>query len=116
MTIGEALRASTDELERAGVDSPRLDAELLLAHALGFSRAELYAHTERALTEADAARMQKLVERRRRREPLAYVLGEWGFRRLTLRTDPRALAWSRWRPPLGPPGARSSTNRSWVSG
>jgi release factor glutamine methyltransferase len=91
VTIGEALRASADELERAGVDSPRLDAELLLGHALGLARIDLYAHGDRPLTAAEAAKSHELVERRRRREPLAYVLGEWGFRRLTLRTDARAL-------------------------
>jgi release factor glutamine methyltransferase len=85
------LRASTAYLERKGVDTPRLDAELLLGHALGLSRLELYTAHDRPLDagELDAARA--LVERRGRREPLAYVLGEWGFRRLTLKTDARAL-------------------------
>jgi release factor glutamine methyltransferase len=91
VTIGEALRASTDELERAGVDSPRLDAELLLGRALRLSRLGLYAQADRSLTDVEAATTRGLIERRYRREPLAYVLGEWGFRRLTLRTDPRAL-------------------------
>jgi release factor glutamine methyltransferase len=91
VTLGEALRASADKLERAGVDSPRLDAELLSSKALGLSRLELYAQHERRLVDAEAAAILELVERRRRREPLAYVLGEWGFRRLTLKTDARAL-------------------------
>ena len=76
---------------RKGVDTPRLDAELLLAQALGLSRLELYTQHDRPLTEAERAAARALVERRGRREPLAYVLGEWGFRRLTLRTDARAL-------------------------
>ena len=75
-------RASTST--RKGVDSPRLDAELLLAQALGLSRLELYTQHDRPLTEAERAAARALVERRGRREPLAYVLGEWGFRRLTL--------------------------------
>ena len=74
-----------------GVDSPRLDAELLLAHALGLSRLELYTQHDRPLTEAERASARELVERRGRREPLAYVLGEWGFRRLDAR-DRRARA------------------------
>jgi release factor glutamine methyltransferase len=91
VTIGEVLRAATDYLERKGVDSPRLDAELLLAHALGLSRLELYTQHDRPLMDGERAAARMLVERRGRREPLAYILGEWGFRRLTLRTDSRAL-------------------------
>ena len=83
----EALRAAEERLARAGVDSPRVDAELLVAHALGVSRTELYAEPER-----DApAGLEPLLRRREAREPLAYLLGEWGFRRLTLRVDWRAL-------------------------
>ena len=91
MTLGEVLRAATEYLERKGVDSPRLDAELLLAHALGLTRIELYTQHDRPLSEDERAAARTLVERRGNREPLAYVLGEWGFRQLTLRTDARAL-------------------------
>jgi len=91
VTLAEALGSAAEYLERKGVDSPRLDAELLLAHALGLTRLELYAGRDRTLTEAERAGVRELVERRGRREPLAYVLGEWGFRRLTLKTDARAL-------------------------
>ena len=91
MILGDVLRLSADYLAGKGVESPRLDAELLLGKALGLSRLDLYLHHDRPLTgpERDAAR--ELVRRRGEREPLAYVLGEWGFRRLTLRTDRRAL-------------------------
>ncbi len=91
MTVGEVLRRSTEHLAERGSPTPRLDAELLLAAALGLSRVELYMGIDRTLTtpELDAARA--LVARRSRREPLQYVLGEWGFRRLTLSVDPRAL-------------------------
>jgi release factor glutamine methyltransferase len=91
VTVRDVLRAATEYLERKGVDSPRVDAELLLAHALGLSRIQLYTEHDRPLTEAERAAARTLVERRGRREPLAYVLGEWGFRRLTLKTDRRAL-------------------------
>lgn len=83
----EAVRGAARRLEEAGVPSPRVDAEHLVAHALGVSRTELYTSG----AEVDEELLSRLVERRARREPLAYVLGEWGFRRLTLATDRRAL-------------------------
>ncbi len=90
MTVRDLLADATGELERAGVPSPRVDAEWLLAHALGVSRSQLYADGDEA--PAEKARLfRELVARRATREPLAYVLGEWGFRRLTLRVDPRVL-------------------------
>jgi release factor glutamine methyltransferase len=91
VTLGEVLASSAEYLARKGVDSPRLDAELILARAFGLSRLELYTSFDRPLTEAELAVARPLIERRGRREPLAYVLGEWGFRRLTLHTDARAL-------------------------
>jgi len=91
VTVGEVLRAAAEYLGRRGVDSPRVDAELLLSHALGLTRVELYKQHDRPVTDAERAAARALVERRGGREPLAYVLGEWGFRRLTLRTDARAL-------------------------
>jgi release factor glutamine methyltransferase len=85
--VAEALRVAERQLAEAGVDTPRADAEWLLAHVLGVSRSAVHAATEReAPVELDV-----LLARRRKREPLAYVLGEWGFRRLTLKTDARAL-------------------------
>lgn len=91
VSIGEVLRLSTEHLAARGSETPRLDAERLLAKALGLERIELYMAIDRPLTppELDAARA--LVARRARREPLQYVLGEWGFRRLTLTVDQRAL-------------------------
>jgi release factor glutamine methyltransferase len=91
VTLGDVLASSAEYLARKGVENPRLDAELILARAFGMSRLELYTSFDRPLTEAELAVARPLVERRGRREPLAYVLGDWGFRRLTLRTDARAL-------------------------
>jgi release factor glutamine methyltransferase len=91
VTVGEVLGAATEFLDRKGVESPRVDAERLLAHALGLTRIQLYTEHDRPLTEDERAAARLLVERRGRREPLAYVLGEWGFRRLLLKTDARAL-------------------------
>jgi release factor glutamine methyltransferase len=91
VSLAEVLRAATDYLAARGVESPRLDAERLLARALGLTRMELYTQHDRPLTEAERAAARALVQRRGRREPLAYVLGDWDFRRLTLATDARAL-------------------------
>ncbi len=86
MTARDALREAERRLAAAGLDTPRVDAELLVAHALGVSRTGLYADLD-----AQVDGLEPLLARREAREPLAYVLGEWGFRRLTLKTDPRAL-------------------------
>jgi release factor glutamine methyltransferase len=90
-TLGELLRRATSHLERVGLETPRLDAELLLAHALGLSRLGLYTEHDRPLTSGERDAFRELVRRREAREPVPYILGEWGFRRLTLRVDRRAL-------------------------
>jgi release factor glutamine methyltransferase len=87
VTVREALRVAEHELAAAGVDTPRVDAELLLAHALGTSRSGVYARADAEVPDT----WQVLLGRRVEREPLAYVVGEWGFRRLVLKTDARAL-------------------------
>jgi release factor glutamine methyltransferase len=86
VTAREALREAERRLSLAGLATPRVDAELLVAHALGVSRTGLYADLD-----APVEGVEPLLTRREAREPLAYVLGEWGFRRLTLRSDARAL-------------------------
>jgi release factor glutamine methyltransferase len=91
VTLGEALRDAAARLAAAGVPEAGVDAEWLLAHALECSRAELAVERARELTDGERRSVDELVARRAAREPLAYVLGEWGFRRLTLRTDRRAL-------------------------
>jgi release factor glutamine methyltransferase len=92
MTLGGALAGASARLAAAGVDSPRLEAELLLARACDdCARALLYAELDRELTREQIDAFEANVARRVKREPLAYILGEWGFRRLTLKTDPRAL-------------------------
>lgn len=91
MRVGEAVTDGADRLAAAGVHTPRVDAEWLVAHAIGLSRSELSASRDRALGEDEAASVEALFARRATREPLAYVLGEWGFRRLTLQVDARVL-------------------------
>jgi release factor glutamine methyltransferase len=82
----DALAQIERRLAAAGVDTPRVDAEWLVAAVLRVSRTDVQLHDE-----VDAGQLEPLVRRREQREPLAYVLGEWGFRRLTLKTDRRAL-------------------------
>jgi len=87
VTVAEALSSGVERLGAAGVDTPEVDAELLVAHVLGTSRSGVHADRDREVPEE----FEELLERRSRREPMAYVLGEWGFRRLTLKPDARAL-------------------------
>lgn len=90
MTVGEVLRRATEHLGKTS-ETARLDAELLLAHSLGRQRIELYTDFDRPLENGELDGYRELIARRARREPVAYILGEWGFRRLTLTVDPRAL-------------------------
>jgi release factor glutamine methyltransferase len=91
MTLGEAVRHGAARLEASGSETARLDAELLLGQATGLTRIELYTSFERPLDAGERDRFETALARRERHEPVAYILGEWGFRRLTLRTDARAL-------------------------
>jgi release factor glutamine methyltransferase len=87
----EALAAATDALAAAGVPEARLDAELLLAHASGRGRASLIADPGAELPPAVGRLYGELVRRRLRREPLAYIVGRKGFRRIELAVDSRVL-------------------------
>jgi release factor glutamine methyltransferase len=90
-SVGEALGAAADGLAAAGVDAPRLDAELLLGEAMGCGRAALAADPARKVPAPAARTFAELVRRRLRREPLAYILGRKGFRNLELAVDRRVL-------------------------
>jgi release factor glutamine methyltransferase len=89
--IREALSASVDALTAAGIAEPRLDAELLLAEAIGCDRAQLAADPGAAIPPPAARRFGETVRRRLRREPVAYILGRRGFRHLELAVDARVL-------------------------
>ena len=90
-SVRDALDSAVIALTAAGVESPRLDAEVLLAAAMGVDRAVLIADPARGL-DPDAARtFQTWAARRREREPVAYITGRRGFRRLELDVDPRVL-------------------------
>lgn len=90
-TVREALAAATDAIAASGSDTARLDAELLLAAATGATRERFAIEPERPVAAAEAREFGALVRRRIRHEPVAYILGSRGFRRIELRTDGRAL-------------------------
>jgi release factor glutamine methyltransferase len=87
----EALQGAADALAAAGVESARLDAELLLCEASGLERAQLAAEPDAGLDPAAGREFAAMVRRRLRREPLAYITGRKGFRGIEVAVDPRAL-------------------------
>ncbi len=111
-TLSELLAQAAHTLARAGVETPYLDAELLLAHALGVDRTWVLAHPEATLPADMVQQFQTLITRRSRREPLPYITGRRFFFDLELQVTPdtliprweteelveRALAWLAARP------------------
>jgi release factor glutamine methyltransferase len=91
LTVLEIIKKTTDFFAGRGIESPRLQAELLIGHVLGLKRMQLYLQFERPLAEADLEKIRPLVRRRAQREPLQYVLGETEFHGLRLKVDRRAL-------------------------
>jgi release factor glutamine methyltransferase len=90
--VREALDSAVVALGAAGVDTPRLDAEVLLAHVLGVGRAALVVDRERPVQGAAIRAFQDAVRRRSvGREPVAYITGVKGFRHLDLHVDARVL-------------------------
>src|SRR5262245_34775082 len=90
-SVREALGSATDALDAVGVESPRLDAEILLGAATGSDRARLVAEPELEVDAAAGRRFGVMIRRRIAREPVAYILGSKGFRRIELSVDPRVL-------------------------
>lgn len=90
-TIETVLRWATDDFRARDVDSPRLDAELLLGRVLSCSRIQLIADAKRVLDAGTLAGFRELVKRRRAREPTAYILGEREFYGRKFRVDRRVL-------------------------
>jgi release factor glutamine methyltransferase len=90
-TVESMIRWAAEDFRARGVDSPRLDAELLLARALGATRIQLIVDAKRPLSPEELGRMRELVKRRRAREPIAYILGEREFYGRTFRVDARVL-------------------------
>jgi release factor glutamine methyltransferase len=89
--VRDALEAAVDALEAAGCETARLDAELLLAQATGWDRARLASEPDARLPVGASREFGEMVRRRVRREPVAYILGRKGFRRIELLVDRRVL-------------------------
>jgi release factor glutamine methyltransferase len=90
-TIREVLDWATQDFARRGIESPRLDAELLVAKALGTDRVGLYLDLHRPLVDGERSEIRPLVARRREREPVAYILGHRDFYGRRFKVTPNVL-------------------------
>jgi release factor glutamine methyltransferase len=91
LTISEVLKLSAGYLQKHGSESSRLDAELLLAHALNLRRLDLYLHFDRPLSEPELAPYRALLARRGKGEPVAYLVGHKEFMGLDFDVTPDVL-------------------------
>jgi len=91
LTILNALQCGSDRLQDSGVESPRLDAEVLLAHCLQTERVKVYLLYDKRLDRKDWERYRKCIERRVKREPVAYITGYKEFRSLSFKLTPAVL-------------------------
>lgn len=91
MTVLEVIQRSTDFLQQKGVESPRLQIELMLGQVLNVPRLKLYLNFERALNEAELGRVREMVKRRANREPLQHILGSTSFCGLEIKCSRAAL-------------------------
>jgi release factor glutamine methyltransferase len=91
LTVLEIIKKTTDFLAGKGIESPRLNAELLVGHSLGLKRMQLYLQFERLLTEPELEKIRPLVRRRGQHEPVQYIIGAMDFHGLHLKVDRRAL-------------------------
>ena len=90
-TILRLIRWTTEYLEKKGVESPRLDAEVLLADLLHLSRVDLYVNFDRPLNAAELADFRRMILRRAAREPVAYIIGRKEFFSLDFAVGPEVL-------------------------
>lgn len=90
-TIGSLVKWATDDFRTRGIESPRLDAEVLVAFALGIDRTRVIIESMRPLDPAELSLLRDLVKRRRSREPIAYLRGEREFYGRTFHVDSRVL-------------------------
>jgi release factor glutamine methyltransferase len=91
LTVRDALRWATRALRAGGCGSPRLDAEVLLAHTLGAERPQLHLRWDQTLSPALGQTFTALVQRRMAHEPVAYLVGQRAFYDISLRVDARVL-------------------------
>ncbi len=91
LTIKDALDKSTEYLRKKQSSSPRLDAELLLAHILGITRLQLYLQFDRPLSEEEKSKYRDVLKRRGEHEPVAYIIGEKEFMSLSFYVTPAVL-------------------------
>jgi len=91
VTVLEAIQKSTEFLAKKGVESPRLQTELLLAHLLKLPRMKLYLNFERALTPAETDGLREFIKRRGQREPLQHITGSTSFCGLEIAVNRHAL-------------------------
>ena len=120
MTVLEAIQKSAEFLAKKGVESPRLQTELLLAHLLKLPRMKLYLNFERVLTPAEVDGLREFIKRRGQREPLQHIIGSTSFCGLEIavnrhalvpRPETELLAESGWQFLQGRAGRRSPKRR-----
>lgn len=90
-TILKLIRWTADRFTKEGLPTPRLDAEVLLAEILGVERVDLYIHFDQPLQQGELARFKKLIQRRLKREPVAYIIGKREFWSLPFKVTPDVL-------------------------
>jgi release factor glutamine methyltransferase len=91
LTVLEVLKLASDHFQKHGSDSARLDAEVLLAHALGLRRLDLYLRFDRPLSEAELGTYRSLTAKRAKGEPVAYLVGHKEFMGLDFAVTPAVL-------------------------
>src|SRR3989440_5087896 len=127
VTILEVIQRSADFLAKKGVDSPRLQTELLLAHLLKLPRMQLYLNFERVLAEEELKNFRELIKRRGQREPLQHIIGSTSFCGLEIevsrhvlipRPETELLAEHGWKylNALSTPNPQPSTAFDWGTG
>ncbi len=90
-TISEALKSTTEIFWKKDIESPRVEAELLLGHILNLKRTQLYLNSQRSLSSAEEDKLKHLIEERLKGKPLQYVIGETEFFGLKFKVDSRTL-------------------------
>ena len=109
VSVADKLQEAIELLRAASVETPSLDAQLLMAHALSCSRLDVIAHPERELAPGESDVFDTMLHRRARREPLAYILGSREFHGLEMSVTRDVLV---PRPPSGMPFSGMSLLRT----